>query len=101
LVVKTEKHLLLNVNIPKLPLELIKGVKVCRQAYAKYEEDFDERRDPHGRKYYWLTGQFVNFDTATDTDVWALDNGYVSVVPIAIDFTNYPLKTHLEQLWAK
>ena len=101
LAVKTEKHLLLNVNIPKLPFELIKGVKVCRQAYAKYEEDFDERRDPHGRKYYWLTGQFVNFDTATDTDVWALDNGYVSVVPIAIDFTNYPLKTHLEQLWAK
>jgi 5'-nucleotidase len=94
-----EKHLLLNVNIPKLPIDLIKGVRICRQAYAKYQEDFDERRDPHGRKYFWLTGEFVNFDRGTDTDVWALDNGYVSVVPVLIDFTNYALKTQLETTW--
>ena len=56
---KLDKHFLLNVNIPKLPLELIKGVKLCKQAYAKYEEDFDERADPQGRKYYWLTGKFI------------------------------------------
>ena len=101
LAMKDEKHLLLNVNIPKLPIDLIKGIKICRQAYAKYEEDFDERRDPHGRRYYWLTGEFVNFDHGTDTDVWALENGYVSVVPVSIDFTNYDLKKQLEEIWAK
>ncbi|MBI3882868.1 MAG: 5'/3'-nucleotidase SurE, partial [Sphingobacteriales bacterium] len=56
---KKDKHFLLNVNIPSVPLELVKGVKVCKQAYAKYDENFKERKDPHGRKYYWLTGEFV------------------------------------------
>ena len=59
---KIDKHLCLNVNIPASPRELLKGLKVCRQAYAKYEERFDERHDPTGRKYYWLTGEFQNFD---------------------------------------
>lgn len=94
---KVDKHLCLNVNIPALPAEHIKGFKVCRQAYAKYEEDFDERADPHGKKYYWLTGEFVNFDKGKDTDVWALKNGYVSVVPVQFDLTNYQLKQKLEK----
>ena len=94
---KMDKHLLLNVNIPAAPLELIKGVKLCTQAYAKYEEDFDERKDPQGKKYYWLTGKFVNFDKSKDTDVWALDHNYVSVVPVQFDLTNYALKKQLEK----
>jgi 5'-nucleotidase len=94
---KVDKHLCLNVNIPALPASHIKGFKVCRQAYAKYEEDFDERSDPHGKKYYWLTGEFVNFDKGKDTDVWALKNGYVSVVPVQFDLTNYQLKQKLEK----
>jgi len=96
---KLDKHLLLNVNIPSVPFELIKGVKICRQAYAKYEEDFEERKDPHGKKYYWLTGEFVNFDKGKDTDVWALKNNYVSVVPVQFDLTNYKLKSQLEKTW--
>ncbi len=96
---KMDKHLLLNVNIPSVPMELIKGVKVCRQAYAKYQEDFKERKDPHGKKYYWLTGAFVNFDTGKDTDVWALENNYISVVPVQFDLTNYKLKQQLEKNW--
>lgn len=94
---KMDKHLLLNVNIPAAPLELIKGVKVCTQAYAKYEEDFDERKDPQGKKYYWLTGKFINFDKSKGTDVWALDHNYVSVVPVQFDLTNYALKKQLEK----
>ena len=94
---KKEKHLLLNVNIPALPPEKIKGIKVCKQAYAKYEEDFLERSDPHGKKYYWLTGEFTNFDKSKDTDVWALKNNYVSVVPVQFDLTNYTLKSQLEK----
>jgi len=96
---KMDKHLLLNVNIPAVPLEELKGVKICKQAYAKYEEDFDERLDPHGKKYYWLTGVFVNFDKGDDTDVWALQNNYVSVVPVQFDLTNYALKKTLEKNW--
>lgn len=92
-------HLLLNVNIPAVPPELINGIKVCRQAYAKYDEDFDERQDPNGRKYYWLTGEFKNFDEGEDTDVWALDHNYISVVPVQFDLTNYKLKKELENNW--
>ncbi len=96
---KNPPHLSLNVNIPAIPQELIQGIKLCRQAYAKYEEDFNERLDPHGKKYYWLTGEFVNFDEGTDTDVWALENNFVSVVPIQFDMTNYTIKQQLEKTW--
>lgn len=94
-----QKHTVLNVNFPIATPEEIKGIKLCRQAYAKYEEDFLERTDPHGRKYYWLTGEFVNFDEGTDTDVWALANNYVSVVPVQFDLTHYKLKADLEKDW--
>lgn len=80
---------LFNVNIPKLPYEEIKGVKLCRQAEAGWKEEFAEATDPRGRKYYWLTGEFVNNDPGKDSDVWALQNGYISVVPSHHDLTNY------------
>jgi 5'-nucleotidase len=94
-----DKHTVLNVNVPSVPADQLKGIKICRQAYAKYEEDFLEREDPHGRKYYWLTGEFVNFDEGTDTDVWALANNYVSLVPVQFDLTHYKLKQQLEKDW--
>jgi 5'-nucleotidase len=96
---KLDKHTVLNVNIPAVPIELIKGVRICKQAYAKYEEDFIERSDPNGKKYFWLTGEFVNFDKGRDSDVWALEHNYVSVVPVQFDLTNYVLKTKLEKTW--
>jgi 5'-nucleotidase len=96
---KLDKHTVLNVNIPAVPAELIKGVRICKQAYAKYEEDFVERSDPNGKKYFWLTGEFVNFDKGRDSDVWALEHNYVSVVPVQFDLTNYDLKTKLEKTW--
>ena len=76
---------LLNVNFPNTPH--IKGVKICRQANAKWAEEFDERMDPHRRPYYWLTGVFQLNDTGEETDVWALDHNYVSVVPVQFDMT--------------
>ncbi len=94
---KIDKHLCLNVNFPAIPEPLIMGIKIARQAYAKYDEDFNERDDPHGKKYYWLTGAFVNFDKGKDTDVWALENNFVSVVPVQFDLTNYTLKSKLEK----
>jgi 5'-nucleotidase len=97
---KPDKHLVLNVNFPAVVEEEIMGIKICRQAYAKYVEDFIERNDPHGRLYYWLTGEFVNFDKGKDTDVWALSHNFVSVVPVQFDLTNYTLKDKLEKQWS-
>jgi len=77
----------LNVNIPNLKAEELKGVKVCRQAFGNWKEDFDKRVSPQGEDYYWLTGEFVNLDKGQDTDIWALENGYVSVVPTQFDMT--------------
>jgi 5'-nucleotidase len=77
----------LNVNIPKLPTESIKGIKICRQAKASWIEKFDKRQTPHGRNYYWMTGEFINQDKGEDTDIWALEHDYISIVPVHFDFT--------------
>lgn len=78
---------ILNVNFPKLSKENIKGIKICRQAKAMWQEEFDKRTNPQGKDYYWLTGKFVNLDKGTDTDEWALENGYISIVPVQFDLT--------------
>lgn len=77
----------LNVNIPARSDEPIKGIKICRQAHAKWQEVFDQRKDPHGRRYFWMAGNFINHDKGEDTDEWALTNNYISVVPCAFDLT--------------
>ncbi|TDB66985.1 5'/3'-nucleotidase SurE [Arundinibacter roseus] len=85
------KGVALNVNFPALSDVPIKGVKICRQANAKWQEKFDYRKDPYGRGYLWMSGDFVNFDhDKEDTDEWALANNYVSVVPCQYDLTSYP-----------
>lgn len=84
---KIPKGVVLNVNIPKLEKDKIKGIKVCRQARANWKEKFDKRTNPMGRDYYWLTGEFELLDKGEDTDEWALANGYVSVVPTQFDLT--------------
>lgn len=93
------KGTLLNVNIPKLPADMIKGMRVCRQADAKWEEDYDERKDPRKRSYYWITGEFVVADRGRDTDEWALDHGYVSVVPTQFDMTAHHAISFLNENW--
>ena len=77
----------LNVNIPKLKEEEIKGVRVCRQANGYWKENFDKRKSPYGKEYYWLSGEFINKDKGQDTDIWALENGFISVVPVQFDMT--------------
>jgi len=77
----------LNVNFPKKSDTPIAGIKVCRQAQAKWEEEFEERLDPNKRRYFWMTGSFVNPDQGEDTDEWALAHNYVSIVPCQFDMT--------------
>lgn len=79
----------LNVNFPKKSNEPIKGIRICRQAKANWEEKFSKRQTPMGRDYYWLTGEFVLYDQGEDTDEWALKNNYISIVPVQFDLTAY------------
>ena len=88
----------LNVNIPAIPEAEIKGVKICRQTKGFWQEEFDKRTDPFNRDYFWLTGYFKNNEPeAQDTDEWALKNGYVSIVPIRVDFTCFDYIKELEK----
>ena len=89
----------LNVNIPKNSDTPIAGLRLARQARAKWQEEFDRRLDPYQRPYYWLVGQFVNLDPGTDTDEWALANNYVSIVPCQFDLTAAHGLAHLSQQW--
>lgn len=80
----------LNVNFPANTGEEPKGIKICRQTIGYWREEFDQRKDPVGRDYYWLTGEFFNTEPeAEDTDEWALKNNYISIVPLTIDLTSY------------
>ncbi|WP_425553623.1 5'/3'-nucleotidase SurE [Hymenobacter fastidiosus] len=89
----------LNVNIPKKSAQAIKGAKLCRQANAKWQEEFDLRLDPYKRPYYWLIGSFVNHDQGEDTDEFALANNYVSIVPCQFDLTARHGLTQMNTNW--
>ncbi|MCG9911821.1 MAG: 5'/3'-nucleotidase SurE [Flavobacteriales bacterium] len=94
------KGICLNVNIPHT--KEIQGIKVGRQAKAFWDEELDERQDPRGGTYFWLTGVFRVPDEGKDTDEFALANGYISVVPVQYDLTAYPflneIKNRLEHV---
>lgn len=82
---KLPEGVVLNVNFPNI--SEFKGVKVCRQARGNWVETFDKRTNPMGKEYFWLAGRFECLDKGEDTDIWALENGYVSVVPTQFDLT--------------
>ncbi len=85
-----EDQTFLNVNIPDISIDKVKGIKICRQTKGVWKEEYIKRTDPNGGDYYWLTGAFDNFEpTAEDTDEWALANNYIAIVPIQIDGTSY------------
>ena len=81
------KGVALNVNFPAMRDEKIKGIRICRQAKAYWKEDFDIRKDPYGRQYFWMDGNLLNEDKGDDTDEWALANNYISIVPCQFDMT--------------
>lgn len=90
----------LNVNFPAKSSEPIKGIKICRQARAKWQEDFDQRIDPNKRPYFWMVGEFVNLDKGLDTDIWALDNNYCSIVPCQYDLSSYSGIVEMNEKWS-
>ena len=82
---KLPANIVLNVNFPK---SKVKGVKICRQANTRWKEKFCKRENPAGKEYYWLTGDFINYDNSTETDEYALREGFASIVPIKFDLTS-------------
>lgn len=93
-----KRGICLNVNVPNISKDEIRGMKVCRQTRGNWREDFVARHDPRGRGYYWMSGHFVNAEPqATDTDEWALKNNYVAIVPVQMDFTDYGRIDYLSQ----
>ena len=89
----------LNVNIPAVDRKLINGIKICRQAKAVWKERFEERKDPSGKDYFWLTGDFINSDeNPEDTDEYALSQNYISIVPVQFDVTAYKELKKLKKL---
>ena len=93
------EHICLNVNIPAVPVEELKGIKICRMGKGYWDESLEERFDPGNRPYYWLAGEFVSLDGNPGTDEWAIQNNYIAVVPIQLDMTSHqtiPLLKHLE-----
>lgn len=80
---------LLNVNVPCLPEEQIKGIQITRQGLRVYHDALDAREDPRGRPYYWIGGEFPTGVEEDGTDVGALAEGYVSITPLQLDLTAY------------
>lgn len=91
------RPLCLNVNVPRLAAADIRGIRLARQTRGFWREDFYARQDPNGRDYFWLTGTFQNAEPeAEDTDEWALAHGYVAIVPVQTDMTDYRMLDSLD-----
>jgi 5'-nucleotidase len=96
------KDICLNVNIPSAPANEIKGIRIGRQSKGNWKEEFEKRKDPMGKTYYWLTGLYENHEPdATDTDEWALAHNYVSVVPVTTDMTAHSYLDKLKEYFPK
>lgn len=91
---------LLNINIPQLKPEDIKGLRFTRQGRRIYENAIQETYDPRGRKHYWIGGGTVHWLDEDDTDEQALKAGYISVTPIQLDLTNHAGRAFLEKNWS-
>jgi len=95
---KPDHNLCLNVNVPDIPLKEVKGMRFCRQSKGNWEEFYEEHKDKEGNEFLWLTGKFINQEKQLkDTDLWALDHGYVSIVPVHADLTDFSELKRMEK----
>ena len=91
----------LNVNFPAIPAQEIKGIKIAKQGDGMWHKEFEQRKDPHGRDYYWMTGSFKNLEHQPENkgDHNLVDQGYITIVPHKIDTTCYATMEQLENEW--
>jgi len=85
-----KKDTLLNVNVPNVTPDMIKGVKITHQGRRIYSGSVLERLDPRGKKYYWIAGNIENWEDQPDADYAAVTQGFISVTPLKLDLTDYP-----------
>ncbi len=91
---------LLNINVPNVPRDEIPGVRITRQGKRVYGDMIVEKRDPRGRKYYWIGGDNLNSEEIPGSDLEAIEEGYISLTPIHLDLTNYAaLRTLRKWTW--
>lgn len=91
-----KKGTLLNINVPDVPEEKIKGILLTRQGSSKWDDIYEKRQDPYGKDYYWLTGNLVQTDYDLSFDQNAVVNNYVSVTPIHFDLTDYEVYNEMQ-----
>ncbi|NMB38406.1 MAG: 5'/3'-nucleotidase SurE [Firmicutes bacterium] len=91
------KHGLLNVNIPGIPQEQVRGIKATKLGFRKFENEFEQRLDPRGKPYYWMKGIPLKPVFDKDDDHLAVEHNYVSVTPIKFDLTDYELLKKLKK----
>lgn len=90
---------LLNVNVPNLPFDQIKGYRVTHMGRSRFTEVFHRRTDPRGNAYYWMDGEMLMLDDSEESDVKALESGYVSLTPIWFDLTHRAVLEDFKKLW--
>lgn len=88
---------LVNINVPDLDKKDIKGIKVARLGLRRYINCVEERKDPRGRSYYWLSGELQD-SLEPETDIWAVAHDYISLTPVHYDLTNYSILPNLQKL---
>nr|WP_073025930.1 5'/3'-nucleotidase SurE [Lutispora thermophila] len=93
-----EKDTVMNVNIPNVPYEDIKGIKITRLGVRKYKNCFEERKDPRGKSYYWLAGELDETGDDEGTDIKAIKENYISITPIKIDLTSYECLNKMKRI---
>ncbi len=94
---KLPEGIVLNVNVPNVPAEKIKGILPTFQSKSKWNDSYEERTDPYGNKYYWLTGKMSDSDEEIHNDQTAIKNNFVSVTPIHFDLTDYKVYEELKK----
>lgn len=93
------KNTLLNVNIPNLPGDEIKGIKITQQGHGEWIDKYEQRLDPQGKPYYWIKGEYRNLDGDPHSDDVAVEQGYIAVTPITFKLTDYETMKRLKKEW--
>lgn len=96
-----DRNTMVNINIPALPPQEINGIRITRLGVRNYDNLFEERKDPRGNSYYWLGGGVRKEEQEEDSDVLALEEDYISITPLHLDLTDYPLIDEYKQVFGR
>jgi 5'-nucleotidase len=99
LTIKFQEHVFININIPDVITQSVKGIKISHQGQRQIDDNLIERTDPRGRKYYWI-GVIEYFGSGEEgTDLAAIEDGYISVTPLSLNFTHHKTLNQLQEVF--